>query len=237
MTSPVWHTPLVSCIMPTSNRRRFVPQAIRYFLRQEYARKELILVDDGTDAVADLIPADSRIRYYRTSSVLSVGEKRNLACSLASGDIIVHWDDDDWMADWRVHYQVQQLVQHQADLCGLNCLYFFDPFAARGWEYCYPGTARPWVYGATLCYTRQFWQAHPFRPFDVGEDTRFVWSDPAAHVVALEENRWIAALIHEGNTGSKKTSDPGWKECPLGIISSMLSDDWRFYAAALAVGG
>ena len=25
--------PLVSCIMPTANRRRFVPQAIRYFLR------------------------------------------------------------------------------------------------------------------------------------------------------------------------------------------------------------
>ena len=40
--------PLVSCIMPTYNRREFVPLAIRYFLRQDYANKELIIIDDGT---------------------------------------------------------------------------------------------------------------------------------------------------------------------------------------------
>jgi glycosyltransferase involved in cell wall biosynthesis len=38
---------LVSCIMPTFNRRAFVPQAIRYFLRQDFEHKELIIVDDG----------------------------------------------------------------------------------------------------------------------------------------------------------------------------------------------
>jgi len=40
-----------------------------------------------------------------------VGAKRNLACDLANGDIIVHWDDDDWMADWRLSYQVEQLMR------------------------------------------------------------------------------------------------------------------------------
>jgi len=54
---------LVSCIMPTYNRRAFVPQAIYYFLRQDYPNKELIIVDDGTDEVGDLIPGDERIRY------------------------------------------------------------------------------------------------------------------------------------------------------------------------------
>jgi GT2 family glycosyltransferase len=38
--SPTWITdisePLVTCIMPTHNRRSFVPQAIRCFLRQDY---------------------------------------------------------------------------------------------------------------------------------------------------------------------------------------------------------
>jgi hypothetical protein len=29
--------PLVSCIMPTANRRRFVPEAIRLFLPQDYS--------------------------------------------------------------------------------------------------------------------------------------------------------------------------------------------------------
>ena len=39
--------PLVSCIMPTHNRCCFAPQAIEYFLRQNYADKELIVIDDG----------------------------------------------------------------------------------------------------------------------------------------------------------------------------------------------
>ena len=33
------HAPLVSCIMPTANRRRFVPEAIRLFLAQDYAAR------------------------------------------------------------------------------------------------------------------------------------------------------------------------------------------------------
>jgi glycosyltransferase involved in cell wall biosynthesis len=47
--------PLASCIMPTYNRRHFVPNALRYFCRQDYPHKELIIVDDGTDAVGDLV--------------------------------------------------------------------------------------------------------------------------------------------------------------------------------------
>ena len=48
--------PMVSCIMPTYNRREFIPNAIRYFLRQDYDNKELIIIDDGTDNIADLVP-------------------------------------------------------------------------------------------------------------------------------------------------------------------------------------
>ena len=51
--------------MPTYNRRPFVPHAIEYFLRQDYENKELIVVDDGTDSISDLIPHDDRIRYIR----------------------------------------------------------------------------------------------------------------------------------------------------------------------------
>jgi glycosyltransferase involved in cell wall biosynthesis len=49
--------------MPTANRRRFVPEAIRLFLAQDYEEKELVVLDDGEDAIADLIPDDPRIRY------------------------------------------------------------------------------------------------------------------------------------------------------------------------------
>jgi glycosyltransferase involved in cell wall biosynthesis len=67
--------PLVSCIMPTANRRAFVPRAIQYFLRQDYPEKELVILDDGEDSVADLIPADPRIRYLRETRRRTIGAK------------------------------------------------------------------------------------------------------------------------------------------------------------------
>ena len=75
----------VSCIMPTRNRRRFVGQSIWYFLRQDYAHRELIILDDGEDAVADLVPNMTRIRYVRLDRRLSLGAKRNLGCELSRG--------------------------------------------------------------------------------------------------------------------------------------------------------
>ena len=55
--------PLVFCIMPTFDRRDFVPRAITYFQRQDYPNKQLIIVDDGNGPEADLIPPGTRSIY------------------------------------------------------------------------------------------------------------------------------------------------------------------------------
>src|ERR1041385_539899 len=72
--------PLVTCIMPTSNRRRFIPQALRCFLRQDYSNLELLVVDDGADPISDCLPENDRIRYLHLDRKLTIGAKRNLAC-------------------------------------------------------------------------------------------------------------------------------------------------------------
>src|SRR5262245_66654207 len=78
--------PLVSCIMPTRQRRAFVPAAIRQFLEQDYPERELLVIDDGGDPVRDLIPADDpRVRYVFLERRRTIGAKRNLACDLARG--------------------------------------------------------------------------------------------------------------------------------------------------------
>lgn len=220
--------PYVSCIMPTFNRRRFVPQALKYFLRQDYERKELIVIDDGTDAVQDIIPRDEHIRYIRLPEKITIGAKRNMACELAEGDIIAHWDDDDWMSGWRLSYQVAQL--RQADICGLNRVLFFDPALSAAWEYVYPGTTKPWVHGATLCYRKSFWEGNLFRNIDVGEDLRFVWNDPEAKILMLADNRFMAALVHPGNASAKRTHDDCWFKLPFSEIRELIGKDWTFYA-------
>ena len=52
----------VARLMPTADRRPFVAQAIRWFLAQDYTNRELVIVDDGADAVG--VPNTERIRYF-----------------------------------------------------------------------------------------------------------------------------------------------------------------------------
>jgi glycosyltransferase involved in cell wall biosynthesis len=166
--------PLVSCIMPTHNRRLFVPKAIEYFLYQDYPNRELIIINDGTEPVSDLIPDNPNIHYLYQNQRHSVGAKRNIACKNANGEIIIHWDDDDWMADWRISYQVKNLLAREADICGLSRLFFFNPAANHGWEYINQDNKKPWVAGGTLCYMKYLWKQNPFSDINIGEGTRFV---------------------------------------------------------------
>jgi hypothetical protein len=110
--------PRVSCIMPTCDRRLFVPRAVRHFLAQRWPDAELIVIDDGERPVEDLVPVGGRIRYLRQAVRRSIGHKRNLACEAATGEIVIHWDDDDWMAPTWIATQVAALAAAGADVTG-----------------------------------------------------------------------------------------------------------------------
>jgi len=215
--------------MPTADRRQFVPQAVRCFLAQDYEDSELLIVDDGADPLADLIPDHPRIRYLRQHAKQRLGPKRNFACDQARGEIIAHWDDDDWSAPWRLRYQVEQLLAANADICGLERVLFYAPREKRAWEYVYPGGPRRWVYGASLCYTKAYWQAHRFPDIHVGEDGRFVWADGQARIHALDDPRFLVAVVHATNTSPKSTSAAPYRPKGVEQIEQLLGVDLLFY--------
>jgi glycosyltransferase involved in cell wall biosynthesis len=226
---PTPAAPLVTCIMPTANRRPLVAQSIAYFLRQDYPSRELLVLDDGTDRVADVVPADPRIRYVGLEERLVLGEKRNRACELARGDIIAHWDDDDWQAPHRLSYQVAALEAHGAGVCGSNKALYFDPCAGRAWLYDYPTTRSLWVAGNALCYRKEIWSANPFPRVQVGEDTRFVWSARTGKPLLLPDHRFFVGLVHGANTSRKLTTGAYWRTRPLDEVCRLLGDDYTFY--------
>ena len=88
--------PLVSCILPTRGRPRFLVEAVQNFLAQDYPNKELVVVVDGDgDSAGALLPDDARVVLVRLRERLPLGQKRNVACARAGGDFIAHFDDDD----------------------------------------------------------------------------------------------------------------------------------------------
>jgi len=137
--------PRVSCLMPTADRRRFVPLAVRCFLAQDWPNRELVVLDDGVEPVADLLPSHPDIRYLRLPPGNSLGAKRNLCAEAAGGEFLMHWDDDDWMAPHRIRSQVEDLLAQDAEIGGADRLVFLDLADGRPWEYRYAGGAkRPW---------------------------------------------------------------------------------------------
>ena len=120
--------PFVSVLAPTRNRRVFIPQLIRNFCRQSYPfdRMELVVMDDGEDRVADLMPRSSNVRYIALPESVPLGRKRNLLSAEARGDIIVHMDDDDYYPPTRVSHAVKRLLASERLIAGSRILLIYD---------------------------------------------------------------------------------------------------------------
>ncbi len=170
--------PLVSCIMPTRNRRDFVAQALHYFEQQDYPNKELVIVDDSDELIVDLIAGRPDVRYHSIQYIHTTGGKRNMACELSRGEIICHWDDDDWYSPTRLSYQVNALLASNADLNGLHMQSVFDIEHMQGWECTDINSIQPGVNGihhGTLVYWRNVWLNRVrFQDTSKGEDMIFV---------------------------------------------------------------
>jgi glycosyltransferase involved in cell wall biosynthesis len=205
------NSPLVSCIMPTANRQKFIPLAIEYFQKQDYPNKELIIIDDGDESVASLVPKDPNIIYFYSEPIGTIGIKRNYACEKSNGEIIMHWDDDDYYApDW-ISRQVDILQNSGADITGLNRVIFYSPSLNKRWMYEDTDDEKPWLCGATMAYKKSVWKAHNFIDIQVGEDYDFVWNS-SAKIVALDYFKGFVAILHPHNTSIKPIENPKHKK-------------------------
>lgn len=208
-----------------------MPNAIRYFLRQSYPNKELIIIDDGTDAVHEFVPDNPIITYYRLDKKLTLGAKMNLACTYAKGQLIANWDDDDWYADWRLTYQVQSLKNDGTDVCGINKLLYYDLLNNKAFQYTYPGNQRTWLLGSSLCFKNELWKSNKFAEINVGMDGLFIKNTPANRVSVLADHNFSVHMIHQHNISPKKTSGAWWQSYAVDEIKSLMGGDWELYHA------
>jgi len=198
--------PLVSCIMPTANRQKFIPFALDYFNQQNYPNKELVIIDDGKESIAAMLPNHPQIKYYYTDPLGTIGLKRNYAIEKAAGSIIMHWDDDDWHAfDW-ISRQVNFLITTGSDVCGIKHVHYYSAIMNSFWQGDAENRNKPnsrvWLNGATLAYWKSFWKKNPFQDLQKGEDDAFL-QYPGAKVYAHDYIDGFIAMLHPHNTTVK----------------------------------
>jgi glycosyltransferase involved in cell wall biosynthesis len=103
--------PLVSILIPAFNAERWIADAIQSAIGQTWARKEIIVVDDGS---TDQTP--SIARQFESKGVAVVTQEnrgaaaaRNKAFSLSRGDFIQWLDADDLLGPDKIAKQIGQL--------------------------------------------------------------------------------------------------------------------------------
>ncbi|MEJ2689700.1 MAG: glycosyltransferase family A protein [Deltaproteobacteria bacterium] len=113
----------VSVIIPTYNRRNFLPSAIASVLIQDHPF-ELIVVDDGSDdGTESVVPGDDpRIRYIRQPN-RGAAASRNTGIQAARHDLIAFLDSDDRFVAGKLELQAAAmggaprcLVSHTEEL-------------------------------------------------------------------------------------------------------------------------
>lgn len=201
--------PLVTCLCLTRNRRQWLPLAIRYFQEQTYPNKEMLIIADG-ESVADLAVGDG-VRLVEIEEGRKIGDKRNIGCSLAAGEFIATWDDDDFSAAGRLADQVGRLQETGKSVTAYSTMYFCN------------GNGEWWLFdsqkrgiGTSLFYRKSFWQDHQFlSKRQVGEDNDFVHvSMFHKQFETFDGGLLMAATIHEGNTSPRNLTPPQWKRVP-----------------------
>jgi glycosyltransferase involved in cell wall biosynthesis len=100
---------LVSVIIPVFNGERFIAEAIRSALAQNYEPVEIIVVDDGsTDATAKVVKIfGEKIRYIYQENK-GVASARNTGLSASSGQYFAFLDADDLFIKDKLNIQHKQ---------------------------------------------------------------------------------------------------------------------------------
>lgn len=104
---------LVSVIIANYNKDKYIEEAIKSIIKQDYRNLELIIIDDGsTDRsikiIKDLALSDSRIKYELCDHQGKI-KAYNYGISLAHGNFIKIWASDDILAPNAISTLIQEI--------------------------------------------------------------------------------------------------------------------------------
>jgi glycosyltransferase involved in cell wall biosynthesis len=204
-------TPFVSVCTPTFNRRPFFPTIVKCFDNQTYPkdRMEWIIVDDGTDAIEDIVKDHPLVKYFKYDEKMPLGKKRNIMHKKACGSIIVYMDDDDYYPPERVSHAVEMLIKNPEALCAGSSemyIYFKDTdqmiqFGPYGPRHATAGT---------FAFRKELLCEHKYNNDACLAEEREFLKGYTVPFVQLDSMKTILVFSHRHNTFDKRTllNDP-----------------------------
>jgi hypothetical protein len=218
-------TPHVTCVCLTADRQQYTDRAVKCFLAQTYPNKSLLIWDSGELLYEPPeLPAGSRYVEVERGPADTIGSLRNSANDVVLGDIIAHWDSDDYSHPLRLAWQIARLKEEgdridkpKAQVVGYSTMLFWRKSDQTAWlfRHATPG----YCVGTSLMYWRKTWEANPFLELNVGED--FTWlrdkvgyGNSASVEGFFHDEPAMVAEIHESNTTIQTIPGDSWIRKP-----------------------
>lgn len=216
--------PVVSVITPTWMREDFLPLAHARLKSQTLKDIEWLVFDDSPTPSPYLSAlAGPGLTYIHAGDRFNIGEKRNVLVEHARGDIIAHFDDDDFYAPAYLERMVARINAGQ-DLVKLSGWFLYSMLHDRlgYWDTACGGPHHRWGrqgceyvsdnlpaspdnldgYGFSYVYRRSVWLAGGFPTVTANEDTPFVQRARQRFAVATfaDQEGLCLHTLHERST-------------------------------------
>jgi len=197
----------ISVVTPTRNRADMLPALEACIRAQTLLPDEWIIADSSDERREYTTVMRTRAARQRMETRWfpiehhNTGFARNRSVEAATGDIIVHMDDDDFYGAGHIKYLVEGLIQSGKQVIGYSSGRFRD--ASR--VYTYHSSRDGYAMGATLAYWRKYWETHIFPAYAIGEDNAFVYdAADRGQLATLNGEAHFMGGIHDGNTSPKR---------------------------------
>ena len=226
--------------MPTCNRRRFIPQALRCFANRTYRNAELIVVDDSERSVRSLCEGVEGVRYLRVP-VSTTGRKLNIGIEAARGDILQRIDDDDYYGARFLQSYLDHLLGRDPERTLVTRCCFLTLVGSDG---ILRKSGHGWTAGGGFCFFRDLWRRAPFRDIPASEDSRFLRDlqpeiiricDAEQYIVVRHgRNHWTSVRVDDSpkaiETDDYLRSLPAYKKQPAEFLDA---ESQAFYRRVL----
>lgn len=210
---------LVSINIPVFNRSKFLPLITYNLLNQNYPKDKLevnILDDSDKDPLFSKIPLEEfakkvypiRVNYYFDKEWKTIGEKRHKLVGLSNGDVIIHFDSDDYYFPQYISSNINEIENNGKVCCG-SCDSFlcevYNDFIEKPAILKHSLTIKDKCCEATLCFTKKAYELYSnFISSMSGECVDFLRDIPRNEFVYTQLENNIVVVSHTDNTFDKQ---------------------------------
>jgi glycosyltransferase involved in cell wall biosynthesis len=203
------YNPFVSIICVTYNRRPFFPTFFQCIRNQDYpaSRYEIIIVDDGTDKIKDLVEKANipQLKYFAVKDKMTLGMKRNYSHTLIDkrSKYISYFDDDDYHCPNRISHAVEILEKNKTALCaGSSEIYLYFKHIEKMYKFGPYGPNH--ATAGTFTFRRELLDITKYDDYACLAEEKSFLKDYTIPFVQLDPFKCILVISHEHNTFDKR---------------------------------